>query len=282
MERDLNWGKIPNGGFMIFNSIKITIAIFMAAVLMLPGLGFGGEKEWHAVRIANDSDRVEDCEFLGEVKGKSSWGGVVENAAESKALNNIKKNAWKMGANFVLMTTGKSGWGGSKYRGEAYLCEPDEDAARAEMTVLGGVEVCGPEKPAVDFLGAVKSQQGSAGSTITAYDFEVPVRITFGGLEADLGRLVTKDGRVEQVIVGWQGLAKADQDQVWSELRQSFEASKGKSGSGKNADRATWIEAGQRKETTIVSDVDHSAIRIEVICRESADASGRRTVETAF
>lgn len=267
---------------MIFKSIKNVTAIFVAAVLILPSLGFGGEKEWEAVRIANDSDRVEECEFLGEVKGKSSWGGLVENAAESKALNNIKKNAWKMGANFVLMTTGKSGWGGSKYRGEAYLCELDEDASIAEMTVLGGVEVCGPEEPAIDFLGAVASEQGGSGKTNTTYNFEVPISITFGGLEADLGRLVTIDGRVEQVIVGWQGLAKADQNQVWAELRQSFEASKGKSSSGKKADRATWMEAGQRKETTIVSDINHSSIRIEVICRESAGASGKRTVEASF
>ena len=96
----------------MLKSVNVVVTVSFSAALTLPTLGFGGDKEWDNVRIANDSDRVEGCEFLGEVKGKSAWGGMVENAAEAKALNNIKKNAWKMGANFVLMTTGKSGWGG--------------------------------------------------------------------------------------------------------------------------------------------------------------------------
>lgn len=99
---------------------------FLAAVSGTVALADEKPEPWEAVRVVGDSGMVEGCKLIGEVKGKSSWGGVMQSHAESKAYRHIKENALKMGADTVLMVTGHSSWGGSKYRGEAYLCGPSE------------------------------------------------------------------------------------------------------------------------------------------------------------
>lgn len=81
-----------------------------------------------AVRVVGDASQVEGCKLIGEVKGKSSWGGAMQSYAESKAYRHIKENALKMGADTVLVVTGHSSWAASKYRGEAYLCGTSEAA----------------------------------------------------------------------------------------------------------------------------------------------------------
>ena len=184
-----------------------------------------------------------------------------------------------MGANFVLMTTSKSGWGGSKYRGEAYLCEPDTKGASDDMTVLGGVVLCGLPKPAINYLNAVDDPSLPPGAS---YVFETPIKIAFGGLEPNFGQLLIGNGRVDQVVVAWRGLSSDEQNRVWADLRRSFEASKGQPEAEATADRATWVEVEQRKETSIVRDDENSTIQISVVCRETAEAQGARSVETAF
>jgi hypothetical protein len=111
--------------------------VFMCWVALAASFAIAEEtpKPWESVRIVGDSHQVEGCRLIGEVKGKSSWGGAMQSYAESKAYQHIKQNALKMGANTVLMVTGHSSWGGSKYRGEAYLCgTPDAVPTPAPTT----------------------------------------------------------------------------------------------------------------------------------------------------
>ena len=99
---------------------------FLAAVSGVVVLADEKPEPWESVRVVGDSGMVEGCKRIGEVKGKSSWGGALQSYAESKAYRHIKENALKMGADTVLVVTGHSSWGGSKYRGEAYLCGTPE------------------------------------------------------------------------------------------------------------------------------------------------------------
>jgi len=106
-------------------------AILCGAVLLITipgGVAIAG-KPWDSVRVVPDAAQVEGCEYIGEVLGKSSYGGLLaQSAGEGKAFKHLKRNAYEMGANRVLFVASRSGFGGSKYRGEAYLCKDAETA----------------------------------------------------------------------------------------------------------------------------------------------------------
>ncbi len=73
--------------------------------------------------MTSNADLIDQCEFKGDVKGGNHMmGGVLSGSAEKSAFKRLKKHAWKMGANTVLVTMGNEGWSGATYRGEAYDC----------------------------------------------------------------------------------------------------------------------------------------------------------------
>ena len=72
------------------------------------------------VRVTNNPDVVRGCEFLGNVKAMSGWGGA---AGSGLAAHNIeetlKERTYKLGGNVVYVV----GNAGSKGTGEAYRCK---------------------------------------------------------------------------------------------------------------------------------------------------------------
>ena len=264
---------------------KLTNGLHLMALALFcsASAGLAAEKDWENVRVTDDDAKVAGCTFIGEVKGKSSYGGLfAQNIGEEKAYKHLKRNAWEMGANTVLMIAGRSGFGGSKYRGEAYRCE-SEGMRPDDAVVLGGVEICGPENPSLDYLDATRDLTRQSADAGVYYTFNLPISIEFGDLEPNSGYLVTKAGRVDQVVVEWSGLTEPQQKSVWSELLEAFVASKGNPKFEEADLRASWSEAGGRKETWISRNSNGSSVRIAVICREHLSTEqGKTAIDAAF
>jgi hypothetical protein len=74
--------------------------------------------------IVKDEATVATCEFLGEVKGSSAWGGLVTNMAYNHARDALKKRAGRLGATHVVLLDSSSGPAGSNMLGNAYKCPP--------------------------------------------------------------------------------------------------------------------------------------------------------------
>lgn len=78
------------------------------------------------VIIVKDEASVAGCEFLGEVKGSSAWGGMVTNMAYNRAPDTLKKRARALGATHVVLLDSSSGAMGSNMLGNAYKCPRKE------------------------------------------------------------------------------------------------------------------------------------------------------------
>jgi hypothetical protein len=71
------------------------------------------------VRITNNPEVVRGCEFLGNVKAMSGWGGSAGSGIAARNIEEtLKERAHKLGAN-VLYVVGNAA---SKGTGEAYRC----------------------------------------------------------------------------------------------------------------------------------------------------------------
>ena len=79
-----------------------------------------GEKDWEKVIITNSQADVEGLTKVGEVSGKSSWGGAAKSLSDKKAREKIKKEAAKLNCPIVLITTYSSDYYGTKINGVTY------------------------------------------------------------------------------------------------------------------------------------------------------------------
>ena len=100
-------------------SRKLSVAITVYAV-MLSGVSFAAEAS--EIIIVKDESSVAACEYLGEVKGSSAWGGLVTNMAYNRARDSLKKKALALGATHVVLLDSSSGPMGSNMLGNAYKC----------------------------------------------------------------------------------------------------------------------------------------------------------------
>lgn len=78
------------------------------------------EKDWEKVEITTNPDDVKGLTKLGEVVGKSGWGGSgAQGLGDKNARKDLKKNAAKLGASIVLLQEKADTWG-VKLVGVAY------------------------------------------------------------------------------------------------------------------------------------------------------------------
>lgn len=240
----------------------------LVSALICVTAGADEPKEWDVVRVTDDEAMVAECVLVGEVKGKSSFGGwVAQNLGEEKAYKHLKRNAWEMGGNTVLMLFGRSGFGGSKFRGEAYRC--DEGSGQVpELIVLGGVGLCGPSNEAIAYLSATIDEGVGSPPSIKIYDFEMPMQVEYGGLNPTSGRMVSIGELVSNVSIKWQDISKADQKQVWKELREGLTASKGQPDSESPTNGMSWVEANNRKVTQISWNRELGYIKVTATCND--------------
>jgi len=251
--------------------VHFAFMFVVAAALIANGAIASTPKEWDGVRVTDDDERVEGCEYLGEVKGKSGWGGALaQNVGEEKAYKHLKRNAWEMGGNTVLLLFGRSGWGGSKFRGEVYLCE-DELESGPGMTVLGGIQLCSPDQSSLDYLSVERESGQPISSGLVQYEFKVPIELGLGGFEPNLGILKSTGGYVSEAYISWEGLSEAEQQELWETLETSFVESKGEPDvydSAKNAKE--WHELDGKKVTLIDWDQVSGKVMISARCNDPA------------
>jgi hypothetical protein len=79
-----------------------------------------GEKDWEKVEITSNADDVKGLTKLGEVAGKSGWGGsYAQGLGNKNARKDLQKHAAKLGASIVLLQEKADSWG-VKLVGVAY------------------------------------------------------------------------------------------------------------------------------------------------------------------
>jgi hypothetical protein len=75
--------------------------------------------EAQKVRVTNNPDVVRGCEFLGNVKAMSGWGGSAGGGiAAANIEETLKERTHALGGNVVFMVANAS----SRGTGEAYRC----------------------------------------------------------------------------------------------------------------------------------------------------------------
>ncbi len=80
-----------------------------------------GVEDWEKVEITTNPEDVKGMTKLGEVVGKSYWGGIAaQGLGDKKAREWIKKDAAKMGASIVFLQEKADKFGGVKLVGIAY------------------------------------------------------------------------------------------------------------------------------------------------------------------
>ena len=104
---------------MTFKSVLILLNVIVMAGLLgcFPLLSGKGS----LVHVERDSGMIENCKFVGTVKGKSSMGWSKARKTEN-ALNEVRNKAALLGANTVLMVSMDSMFKGAAVRGKAYDC----------------------------------------------------------------------------------------------------------------------------------------------------------------
>lgn len=68
------------------------------------------------------ADMVKECEYLGEVKGWSGWGGVAQQWGVRNAKNSAKNKAAELGATHIIWTSGDISRSVT-VRGDAHRCD---------------------------------------------------------------------------------------------------------------------------------------------------------------
>ena len=92
---------------------SLTVSI-LAAVLMSPSTWASSPAAQNGVVITTNPDFVEGCEYAGEVRAGSSWGGLtMKKVAEKKTYKKLTKRAAEAGMDVVLVHFSKVGFGGS-------------------------------------------------------------------------------------------------------------------------------------------------------------------------
>lgn len=103
----------------ILNARSVLVVMISFSILGCVSLTPQGNR----ARVTSNPAVVEGCDYLGEVKGDSAWGGyATQSTGEKEAWKELKNEAGAMGADTVLLTKSTTGFSGSVTRGEAYRC----------------------------------------------------------------------------------------------------------------------------------------------------------------
>lgn len=100
-------------------------AVILAGVFLCLGACASLTPAGQRVRITVNSDVVRGCEFVGNVKASSGWGGPGGgNIGEDQVQTKMQNEAAELGGNVLFLTSNKAGGYGGSSRGigEAYKC----------------------------------------------------------------------------------------------------------------------------------------------------------------
>ncbi len=109
---------------MPFAVLLLALVVCLACASLTP--------EGARVRVTQNPDVVRGCEFLGNAKASSGWGGPAGgNMGEDEVQTKLQNEAARMGGNVVFLISNKAGGYGGSSRGvaEVYKCAPQAPAA---------------------------------------------------------------------------------------------------------------------------------------------------------
>lgn len=98
-------------------TVRRSVRILAAGLLLLTGACVTVSQEGQEVRVTSNPDVVKGCQFLGNVKATSGFGGDTALAA-SNTEKTLQNKAAKLGANVVFVVAS-----GGHATGEAYRCK---------------------------------------------------------------------------------------------------------------------------------------------------------------
>lgn len=79
--------------------------------------------EGQRVRVTVNPDVVRGCEFVGNVKTSSGWGGsAAGNMGEDQVQIKLQNETAKLGGNVLFLTSNEAGGATARGIGEAYKC----------------------------------------------------------------------------------------------------------------------------------------------------------------
>ena len=96
-------------------SIRLALVATVGATVALAQTG--------AVQVVGERSAIAGCEALGEVRGSSLMGMILENAGWQASVDEMKERALELGATHLLLREVKNGLTGSNGWGEAYGCK---------------------------------------------------------------------------------------------------------------------------------------------------------------
>lgn len=105
--------------------MRRTLLVLLAAVTGLSCASL--TPEGARVRVTQNPDVVRGCEFLGNAKAGSGWGGPAGgNMGEDEVQTKLQNQAATMGGNVLFLISNKAGGYGGSSRGvaEVYRCAP--------------------------------------------------------------------------------------------------------------------------------------------------------------
>jgi len=73
------------------------------------------------VRLEKNSEMVANCKYMGTVRGTSP-AGLINDLKKENALNDLRNNAARLGANTVVITSKESMFDETVIHGRAYRC----------------------------------------------------------------------------------------------------------------------------------------------------------------
>ena len=100
------------------------LILIATAFLALSSCATSLTQESMKIVQTNQPSDVKGCKTLGEVKGHSSYGGLMmQEAGKNYAKNEAVNNASAMGATHILWTLAEGGFFGGNATGVAYNCK---------------------------------------------------------------------------------------------------------------------------------------------------------------
>jgi hypothetical protein len=100
------------------------VAALFSTVLMVSACSSLSPAGQH-VRVTANPDVVRGCEFVGNIKASSGWGGPAGgNMGEDQVQVKMQNQTAELGGNVLFLTSNKAGGYGGSSRGigEAYKC----------------------------------------------------------------------------------------------------------------------------------------------------------------
>lgn len=98
---------------------KIAVALALAALLVILSGCATASPEAQNVRVTSNPEVVRGCEFLGNVKSMSGWGGAAASGLAARNIEEtLKQRTHDLGGNVVYVVRNE----GSQGSGEAYRC----------------------------------------------------------------------------------------------------------------------------------------------------------------